>query len=121
MTSNDLQQASAWTRNYRNQNLNGIKGHCLSAETLQGILSQPACVGVRAYYGLDDAGQPQLVLVGYDANDNDILPVSPATELQRLDAKSQLEEMPREEQPISLAIHVPPCPPCCSIENPLNS
>ncbi|SDY07647.1 hypothetical protein [Hymenobacter psychrophilus] len=117
MTNNDLQQASAWTRNYRNQNPNGIKAHCLSAETLQGILSQKGCVGVRSYYGLDDAGQPQLVLVGYDANDHDMLPAAP-TELQRMDAENLVEEA---EPSVRVSINHVPCPPCCSSGNILNS
>lgn len=118
MTNNDLQQASAWTRNYRNQNPTGIKAHCLSAETLQSILSQKNCVGVRAYYGLDDAGQPQLVLVGYDADDHDMLPASPIMALQGMESKRSIQEA---ELSVSVSTNHQPCPPCCSEENILNS
>ena len=88
--------------------------------------AQNGCVGVRAYYGLDEAGQPQLVLVGYDANDNDILPPPPAPESRSVTdemptAELRADDMPGLEPTVSLATNFPPCPPCCSIENPLNS
>ncbi|WP_019947953.1 hypothetical protein [Hymenobacter aerophilus] len=116
MTNNDLQQASAWTRNYRNQNPSGIKAHCLPAETLQSLLSQKNCVGVRAYYGLDDAGQPQLVLVGYDADDQDMLTGSAEAARGALMQKSSLDAAAPQ-----VATDLPICPPCCSVANPLNS
>ena len=37
------------------------------------ILSQPGCVGVRAYPGLHADGAPTLVLVGVDADGNDMV------------------------------------------------
>lgn len=115
MTNDDLQQASAWTRNYRNQHPGGVKGHCLSAATLQAILGQPNCAGVRAYYGLDDTGAPKLILVGYDANDNDILEGPSAAargaEIQGVSGGSSIQ----------IDVNPPPCPPCCSIDNALNS
>ena len=118
MTNDDLQQASTWTRNYRNQNLGGIKAHCLPAETLQGILAQDGCVGVRAYYGLDEEGAPKLVLVGYDANDHDILPTTSGMEPQSIAGKAATDEA---ELPVSISIDHQPCPPCCSPQNALNS
>ncbi|MBT2556588.1 hypothetical protein J7E24_02230 [Hymenobacter sp. ISL-91] len=116
MTNNDLQQASAWTRNYRNQNPTGTKAHCLTAETLQSILSQQNCVGVRAYYGLDDAGQPQLVLVGYDADDQYIL-AGPAEATRG----AVMQESYPNAEGFQVATDLPVCPPCCSVANPLNS
>ncbi|WP_139924024.1 hypothetical protein [Hymenobacter sp. DG01] len=115
MTNNDaLSQASAWTRNYRNQNFGGIKGHCLPAETLQAILSQEGCVGVRAYYGLTDDNTPKLILVGYDTNDNDILSNTISAARSSVEAESVAGTS-------QVAIDLPPCPPCCSVENPINS
>lgn len=116
MTNEDLQQASAWTRNYRTQNPGGIKGHCISAATLNDILSQPTCVGVRAYYGLDDDGAPKLIIVGYDANDNDILTETTVAVRRAVD-----EETASLSSSAQIATALPPCPPCCSIDNPLNS
>ncbi|RSK36153.1 hypothetical protein [Hymenobacter metallilatus] len=115
MTNNDLQQASAWTRNYRTQNPGAVKAHCLSAATLEAILGQPGCVGVRAYYGLDDTGAPKLILVGYDANDNDILdgPSAAARGAEMLGATGGTG--------VQIDVNPPPCPPCCSTDNALNS
>ncbi|MCA8829113.1 hypothetical protein [Hymenobacter pini] len=116
MTNNDLQQASDWTRNYRNQNPGGVKGHCISAAILNDLLSQPGCVGVRAYYGLDDNGAPKLILVGYDSNDNDILSSTATAARGVMD-----EESSSLTSSSQIATALPPCPPCCSIDNPLNS
>lgn len=117
--ANDLQQASDWTRNYRTQNPGGIKGHCIPAATLNDILSQTDCVGVRAYYGLDDTGAPKLILVGYDANDNDILSVT--TVAARGMMSEENEAVASLSSSAQIATALPPCPPCCSIDNPLNS
>ncbi|OWP63348.1 hypothetical protein CDA63_09065 [Hymenobacter amundsenii] len=120
MTNDDLQQASTWTRNYRNQNTSGVNAHCLPAETLQNLLGQSGCVGVRAYYGLDDAGQPQLVLVGYDAQDNDLLAGPPVAARSAMiqDVEPQDAALETTQQ---LATNLPICPPCCSVTNALNS
>ncbi|MET4106797.1 hypothetical protein [Hymenobacter sp. UYP22] len=120
MTDDNLQQASDWTRNYRTQNPSGIKGHSLPAATLQAILDQPTCVGVRAYYGLDDTGAPKLVLVGYDADNNDIL--SGTTSAARGVADEEAASLSSAStSSAQIATDLPPCPPNCSTENPLNS
>ncbi|MBT9395292.1 hypothetical protein KLP40_19150 [Hymenobacter sp. NST-14] len=121
MTNDDLQQASAWTRNYRTQNPDSINAHCLPAETLQGILAQDGCVGVRAYYGIDEAGTPKLVLVGYDANDNDILSAPSAVVQRSMVDDAETDSSGMKAASVQMAINPPPCPPCCSIQNPLNS
>jgi len=36
------------------------------------ILSQPDCIGIRTYYGIDDAGEEQFILVGVDSEGHDI-------------------------------------------------
>lgn len=115
MSNNDsLRQASAWTRNYRDQNPGSVNAHCLPAATLESILQQPGCVGVRAYYGLDDSGAPKLILVGYDANDNDLLTgsVAAARGTVSLASTAPTAVISTEHQP---------CPPCCSEQNDLNS
>lgn len=119
MTNADLQQASTWTRNYRNQNTSGVNAHCLPAETLQNLLGQSGCVGVRAYYGLDDAGQPRLVLVGYDAQDNDLLASPPVA--ARSAIMQDMEQQDAAAATQQLVTDLPVCPPCCSVGNALNS
>ncbi|QJX47672.1 hypothetical protein HMJ29_12255 [Hymenobacter taeanensis] len=118
-SSSELNKASQWTRNYRNQNPNAPKGHCIKKEQLEAILSQPGCEGIRAYYGLDDDGNRKLVLVGIDANENDILSETGVdTLLRAADTDGAGTE---SSAATTIATDLPPCPPCCSIENPLNS
>lgn len=117
--SPELTQASQWTRNYRNQNPGAIKGHCVKKAQLDAILAQPGCEGVRMYYGLDDAGNRKLILVGIDADENDI--ITPTGVTSALRAAQEAESITAEEaQPIVYS-GTQPCPPCCSLENPLNS
>jgi hypothetical protein len=42
------------------------------AEAFERILSQPGCVGIRAYPAAHEDGTPSLVLVGVDADGNDM-------------------------------------------------
>jgi hypothetical protein len=117
-SSSELTKASEWTRNHRNQNPDAPKGHCIKKEQLEAILNQPGCEGIRAYYGLDDTGARKLILVGIDAADNDILTDTGITSALR--ATSPDGATP-ETSSTSVVTELPPCPPCCSIENPLNS
>ena len=43
------------------------------------ILDQAGCEGIRVYLGMDDNQQVRIIMVGYDENNNDILPVSQTT------------------------------------------
>jgi hypothetical protein len=49
-----------------------IIGGFFGREAIEEILNQHGCVGIRYYYGLDANGQKVLVLVGTDANENDL-------------------------------------------------
>jgi hypothetical protein len=62
---------------------------------LQELLDQEGCMGIRMYYGLDEHGKKELVLVGADADQNDM------TEL--------------------VADLSMPCPSICGVANALNS
>ncbi|SNC67281.1 hypothetical protein SAMN06265337_1897 [Hymenobacter gelipurpurascens] len=115
--SPELTQASQWTRNFRNQNPGAPKGHCIKKSQLDAILGQPGCEGIRVYYGLDDAGNRKLVMVGIDADENDIISTTTTAALRT--ASSDVESA--DTASVSVATDFPPCPPCCSIENPLNS
>ena len=46
-------------------------------QVVQAILNQPEAVGMRYYYGTDMFGETRLVLVGTDANRNDLLEGEP--------------------------------------------
>lgn len=92
-----LQEAAELTANYRNSEPLGVTlGHYFSKSALLDILNQPSCVGVRIYYGLDNQNEKKLIIVGTDANENDL------TDGQ-------------------IAQHAKPCPPSCGTPNPLNS
>jgi hypothetical protein len=70
-----LNDAAALTANYRNFHNNDpatIRGGAFSKDIIQDILNQTGCEGIRYYYGMDTNNVPQLVLVGYDASDNDL-------------------------------------------------
>lgn len=68
-----LQDACSWTANHRNSaNYNGVKGIFYGKSKISEILAQSGCVGIRAYYAIDAQSKPVLVLIGTDANGNDI-------------------------------------------------
>jgi hypothetical protein len=73
----ELAQAVSWTTNYRTKAEPGVEGvvikaHFFGREILQKLLEQEGCMGIRMYYARDERGQKQLVLVGADAEGNDI-------------------------------------------------
>ena len=90
-----LAAGAAMTAEYRNQNPNERKGHFFGKDILNEILDQEGCVGIRMYYGINSDEERELVLVGVDANENDM------TELV-----------------VDLSC---PCPNRCGTENKLNS
>lgn len=91
-----LATAAEWTKNYRTANPSQTKGHFFGKEYIQSILAQENCVGIRIYYALDENGAKQLILVGVDANENDLY--------QGIIAERSFK-----------------CPPFCGVNNPLNS
>jgi hypothetical protein len=90
----DRAQAKRWTAKYRASGRGKTNSHLFGAETVKRLLEQEGCVGMRIYYALDDKDEQQLLLVGTDAEGNDM------TDGQILD----------------LAI---PCPPDCVIGSEL--
>lgn len=92
-----LSDASRWTANYRNTIQPGDTiAFAAGKEKLIELLNQDECLGARIYYGIGDEGQKNLVLVGVDANGDDI------------------------ENGFILE-HLYPCPRLCSKQNNLNS
>jgi len=92
-----LDTAAQWTKNYRDANpTNAIKAHFFGKDAIQAILNQENCVGIRIYYALDPGGVKQLIIVGADANENDLY--------QGLIAERSMS-----------------CPTMCSATNPLNT
>lgn len=67
-----LNEAAHMTANYRNANPGQTKGHYFGGTAIQNVLSQMGSVGIRIYYALKDDGTKQLVIVGVDADANDL-------------------------------------------------
>lgn len=89
-----LSTAAEWTANYRTANPDGRLGHFFGKTIINRILEQPGCLGIRVYYALDADGKQQMIMVGADANENDL-------------HNGIIAEMSR------------PCPPFCPNSSPL--
>jgi len=83
------------TSKYRDNNPGQTKGHFMGRDILLQLLEQEGCMGIRVYYGMDEDGEKQLVFVGADSSENDLL-----------DLVADLSM---------------PCPSRCGTSNPLNS
>lgn len=90
-----LNSASAMTAEYRRNNQNGTLAHFFGRDIINRILEQEGCMGIRLYYGADEDGNQQIVMVGADGNENDMT-----------DLVADLSH---------------PCPNACSNSNELNS
>lgn len=92
-----IKDAAALTARFRATIQPGAKiGGYFGRTAIEAILQQAGCVGIRYYYGIDDKKNQVMVLVGVDANENDLV-------------TGKIAE-------ISL-----PCPHYCSTANLLNS
>lgn len=92
-----LAEGSGWTKNYRNgTKYNGKNGQFFGKDILNAILQQSGCMGIRIYYGEETNGTPNLVIVGADADENDM-------------TTGVIGE------------RCVPCPSRCGVSNPLNS
>lgn len=103
-----LPTARQWTANYRATIMPGdTEAHYFGGDIIRRLLNEDGSVGIRVYYAIDDQGKKQLLLVGVDADGNNLLP-------QEGSAAEAVENM---EDPI-IVNHSFPCPPACST-NPL--
>ena len=60
---------TAFDREFPNEN----KFFTMGKNILEQVLSQPGCVGMRFYNGINEKGQKTLVYVGIDADGKDLL------------------------------------------------
>ena len=65
--------AGVMTKAYRTANPGQILGGFFGKDALMEMLNETDCVGIRYYYGLDGNGNKVMVLVGTDANENDLV------------------------------------------------
>lgn len=91
-----IADASTMTKNYRTANPNGVLGHFMGKNIINSILNQPGCMGIRTYHGINSNGVRELVMVGVDVHENDMISGV-------------------------IADRSTVCPPMCSTNNPLNS
>lgn len=100
-----LSTASEWTANYRATGTPTAPAeplaHFFGEKLILRILGQSGCVGIRIYYGIDGDGNKALIMVGADANQNDIIGTAAA--------------------PAIIGNYSLPCPMSCSSANSLNS
>ena len=68
-----IETGSEMTANYRRNNPNEILGHFYGRDILKQILDQEGCMGIRMYYAEDADGKKELVLVGADSSEDDML------------------------------------------------
>jgi hypothetical protein len=68
-----VEDAGELTRNYRKSAAPGaVKGKYFSRAALEQLLAQEDAVGIRYYYGIDNQGKPQMVLVGVNGVGQDL-------------------------------------------------
>jgi hypothetical protein len=68
-----LEAAAAMTACYRKLHPNQTEAHFMGKENLLALLNQTGCVGIRVYYGDKPSGGKELIFVGADAEENDML------------------------------------------------
>ncbi len=91
-----LEEAAAYTRRYRLKVREGERGGAFHADQVRELLGQRECIALRYYYGREESGAQNLVLVGMDREGADM------TDGTLLELRY-------------------PCPPYCADLNVLNS
>jgi hypothetical protein len=90
-----LAAASDLTERFRGNYSSQPKARFFGKDIINQILAQTGCKGIRMYHGVNSSGLLEIVLVGADANGNDMLNL--------------------------IADISTPCPSVCSTTNDLNS
>lgn len=90
-----LQEAVKFTENYRkSEKAEAVKAEFIGKDLVEEILSQEKCVGLRLYFGKNEKGDLNIVIVGADGDGNDLY------------------------QGV-IAEKISPCPPFCDLSSPL--
>jgi hypothetical protein len=111
-----LADAVELTQRYRKAAPASEHGGFFWSDGIQELLSQPGCVGLRYYHGLDADARYQIVFVGVDANGNDITKGAGTPGTKR-GAKAAAVAAGAGEA--LLLDHHWPCPPYCDTGSPL--
>lgn len=68
-----LETAEEWTANYQATiNTGDTVSHFFGKNIIKDILDQEGCMGIRVYYALDGNGDKQLIMVGANADEDDM-------------------------------------------------
>jgi len=65
--------AADFIKSYQETHVGENRGYQIGRNIIDQILTQPGCVGMRFYYGLNEDGIKTLVYVGIDADGKDIV------------------------------------------------
>ena len=60
-------------KNYFDQNKDDVLAHFMGRNILESILAQPEVIGIRMFYGVNELGLRQPVMVGVDEKGNNVL------------------------------------------------
>jgi len=69
-----LAEGAAMTKQWRRSNVNGNAVY-YGKNIINQLIGQQGVVGIRFYFAVDSDGKNTLVLVGVDANENDVLSI----------------------------------------------
>ncbi len=68
-----IEEAQKLVSNYQSKiKESDIKAYYVGKDSLQKVLQQDGCVGVRIYFGEDEEGKLQLVIVGVNSEEKDL-------------------------------------------------
>lgn len=69
-----LESANRWIGRFHEATPTGTQAHFFGNELIEAILAQKDCKGIRIYYGIDDDGNRQLILVGAKEDGSNLIP-----------------------------------------------
>lgn len=75
MTQNTitLEQAQLWAANWRKSGTNSVKAYWIPKIDVTEVLAEENVADVRGYLGIDENGEYKMMLVGVDADGNDLI------------------------------------------------
>lgn len=93
-----LEQAQKWALNWRNNPNKEVKAFLIPEVDLSQVMAEEQTVNVRSYLGIDDLGNCKLMIVGVDAEGNDLI---------------------NEDNGQYIYDFTTGCPPSCDVKSPL--
>ena len=93
-----LETAQLWASNWRRNPENSVKAFLIPSTDITELLEYEGVTDIRTYVGIDERGTHKLMLVGVDADGNDLID----------DVKGQY-----------IYDFTKPCPPVCDVNSPL--